>query len=136
GNILVVAMLITPAATARLFVQRFHSLMLLGSLIGALCGLSGLYASYYLNLASGGVIVLVATLVFGVAFVFAPRTGLLAGLVPGPCLGGVPDCGGAWWSGELWPKATDTIAAAVATLCRRHSLHDRHLQPISHAYLH
>jgi manganese/iron transport system permease protein len=80
GNILVVAMLITPAATARLFVQRFHSLMLLGSLIGALCGLSGLYTSYYLNLASGGVIVLVATLVFGVAFVFAPRTGLLAGM--------------------------------------------------------
>jgi manganese/iron transport system permease protein len=80
GNILVVAMLITPAATARLFVQRFHSLMLLGSLIGALCGLAGLYVSYYLNLASGGVIVLTATLVFGIAFVFAPRGGVLAGM--------------------------------------------------------
>ena len=79
GNILVVAMLITPAATARLFVQRFHHMMALGSLIGALCGVAGLYASYYLNLASGGIIVLVATLVFGLAFVFAPRTGLAAG---------------------------------------------------------
>ncbi len=80
GNILVVAMLITPAATARLFVRRFHTLMLLGAIIGAFCGLAGLYASYYLNLASGGVIVLTATLVFGLAFVFAPRTGMLVGV--------------------------------------------------------
>jgi manganese/iron transport system permease protein len=81
GNILVVAMLITPAATARLFVQRFHHLMFLGGIIGASCGVAGLYASYYLNLASGGIIVLVATLVFGLAFVFAPRHGLLANVL-------------------------------------------------------
>ena len=81
GNILVVAMLLTPAATARLFVQRFHTLMLLGAIIGALCGVVGLYASYYLNLASGGIIVLTATLVFGLAFVFAPRNGVLAGML-------------------------------------------------------
>ncbi|MEP7200186.1 MAG: metal ABC transporter permease, partial [Chloroflexota bacterium] len=78
GNILVVAMLITPAACARLFADRFHHLMGLGALIGALCGVVGLYASYYLNLASGGVIVLLATVVFGVCFVCAPRHGVVA----------------------------------------------------------
>lgn len=77
GNILVLAMLITPAATARLFVQRFHTLLLLGSLIGALCGVCGLYASYYLNLASGGTIVLLTTLVFLVCFIAAPSDGWL-----------------------------------------------------------
>ena len=77
GNILILAMLITPAATARLFVQRFQSLMLLGALVGALCGVVGLYLSYYLNLASGGTIVLLTTAVFLVCFVFAPRYGAL-----------------------------------------------------------
>lgn len=77
GNILILAMLITPAATARLFVQRFQSLMLLGALIGALCGVVGLYVAYYLNLASGGTIVLLTTAVFIVCFVFAPRYGVL-----------------------------------------------------------
>ncbi len=81
GNILVVAMLITPAASARFFVERFHWLMLLSALIGAACGVTGLYASYYLNLASGGTIVLLTTLVFGLCFIFAPRHGLLAGMV-------------------------------------------------------
>jgi manganese/iron transport system permease protein len=77
GNILILAMLITPAATARLFVQRFQALMLLGALIGAMCGVVGLYASYYLNLASGGTIVLFTTAVFLVCLVFAPRYGLM-----------------------------------------------------------
>jgi manganese/iron transport system permease protein len=77
GNILILAMLITPAATARLFVQRFQALMLLGALIGALCGVIGLYAAYYLNLASGGTIVLFTTAVFLLCFVFAPRYGVL-----------------------------------------------------------
>ncbi len=77
GNILILAMLITPAATARLFVQRFQSLMLLGAAIGAVCGVVGLYASYYLNLASGGTIVLFTTAVFFLCFVFAPRYGVL-----------------------------------------------------------
>ncbi len=81
GNILILAMLITPAATARLFVQRFQSLMLLGALIGALCGVVGLYASYYLNLASGGTIVLFTTAVFIVCFVFAPTSGILGNIL-------------------------------------------------------
>ncbi len=81
GNILILAMLITPAATARLFVQRFQSLMLVGAFVGALCGVVGLYVSYYLNLASGGTIVLFTTAVFLVCFVFAPRYGLLGNVL-------------------------------------------------------
>lgn len=81
GNILVVAMLITPAATARLFVERFRALMWLGAFIGAACGIVGLYASYYLNLASGGTIVLLTTLVFGICFVISPRYGARARLI-------------------------------------------------------
>jgi ABC-type Mn2+/Zn2+ transport system permease subunit len=53
-------------------------LLALGSPIGALCGVSGLYLSYYLNLASGGTIVLLSTLVFVVCFVCAPSDGWLA----------------------------------------------------------
>lgn len=77
GNILILAMLITPAATARLFVERFHLLIILGALIGAGCGVVGLYASYYLNLASGGTIVLLTTLVFILCFVFSPKSGIV-----------------------------------------------------------
>jgi manganese/iron transport system permease protein len=77
GNILILALLITPAATARLFVQRFQSLMVAGALVGALCAVVGLYLSYYLNLASGGTIVLFTTAVFLVSFVLAPRYGIL-----------------------------------------------------------
>lgn len=78
GNILVVAMLITPAATARLLVERFRTMIWLSAAIGALCGVAGLYISYYLNLASGATIVLLTTLVFAICFVLSPRYGLLA----------------------------------------------------------
>lgn len=77
GNILVLAMLITPAATARLFVQRFHHLLVLGAVVGALCGVSGLYLSFYLDLASGGTIVLLSTCVFIICFLLAPVDGWL-----------------------------------------------------------
>jgi ABC-type Mn2+/Zn2+ transport system permease subunit len=81
GNILVVAMLVTPAATARLFVERFHVLMWLSALIGAVCGITGLYLSYHLQLASGGTIVLLTTLVFALCFVWSPRYGLVASVM-------------------------------------------------------
>lgn len=81
GNILIVAMLITPAATARLFAERFRSLMVLGAAIGAVSGVVGLYVSYYLNLASGGTIVLLTTLVFIVCFIFSPQYGLIANIL-------------------------------------------------------
>jgi manganese/iron transport system permease protein len=77
GIILVVAMLITPAATAQLLTVRFTRLMLTAALIGIASAVVGLYLSYWFDVASGATIVLVQTSVFVVALVFGPR-GLLA----------------------------------------------------------
>lgn len=64
GNILVLAMLVTPAATARLVADRLSTMLLLSASIGALSGVGGLYLSYYRNVASGAAVVLVATAIF------------------------------------------------------------------------
>jgi manganese/iron transport system permease protein len=77
GIILVVAMLVTPAATAQLLTQRFARLMAIAVLIGVACPVSGLYVSFWLDTASGATIVLVETLVFLAVLVLGPRTGLL-----------------------------------------------------------
>jgi manganese/iron transport system permease protein len=74
---LVAAMLVTPAATAYLLTRRLSSMMLISALLGGLSSLVGLYLSYYLNVASGSAIVLVATGLFLLAFFFAPRRGLV-----------------------------------------------------------
>lgn len=74
---LVAAMLVTPAATAYLLVRRLASMMLLSALIGAGSSLVGLFASYYLNVASGAAIVLTTTIVFLMVFLFAPQKGLV-----------------------------------------------------------
>lgn len=78
GNVLVLALLITPAACARLLTDRLRTMMLLAPAIGALSSLGGLYLSYELGLAAGGMIVLVATAVFVLCWLLAPRHGLLA----------------------------------------------------------
>jgi manganese/iron transport system permease protein len=75
GNILVVAMLVTPAAAARLLTDRMPVMMMLSAAIGALSGVVGLYISYHNDVAAGGTIVLVATAVFAVAWLFAPVHG-------------------------------------------------------------
>ncbi len=64
GIILVVALLVTPSATAYLLSQRFFRMMVLGVLLAALAAVVGLYLSYYLNVASGAAIVLVSTCLF------------------------------------------------------------------------
>jgi manganese/iron transport system permease protein len=78
GIIMVVAMLVTPSATAQLLVARFGQMMLLATIIAAVSAVAGLYLSFYLNLASGASIVLLETLFFVLAFVLGPRTGLLS----------------------------------------------------------
>lgn len=78
GNILVLALLITPPAAARLLTDRLGLMMLLAPLIGGGSALVGLYLSWSYDLPVGGTIVLVATAVFLLAWVFAPRHGLLA----------------------------------------------------------
>ncbi len=75
---LVAAMLVTPGAAAYLLARRLPVMMLLAALFGALSSLVGLYASYYLNIASGAAIVLTATIIFLAAFFFAPQRGLFA----------------------------------------------------------
>jgi manganese/iron transport system permease protein len=78
GIIMVVAMLVTPPATAQLIVVRFGRMMALGALLASISAVVGLYASFYLNLASGASIVLVETSLFVVALLLGPRRGLLA----------------------------------------------------------
>jgi ABC-type Mn2+/Zn2+ transport system permease subunit len=78
GIVMVVAMLVTPAATAQLLVVRFERLMILAAVLAALSAVSGLYLSFYLNLASGASIVLIETILFLVALVLGPRSGLLS----------------------------------------------------------
>jgi ABC-type Mn2+/Zn2+ transport system permease subunit len=73
GVALMVAMLVTPAATAFLVARRLPTMIALAALIGALSGVSGLYISYYTNIASGSAIVLVATLVFLATLILTPR---------------------------------------------------------------
>lgn len=74
---LVAAMLVTPAATAYLLTRRLFSMMVLSAGFGALASLVGLYASYYLDVASGAAIVLVATIFFLLAYLFSPSRGIL-----------------------------------------------------------
>jgi manganese/iron transport system permease protein len=74
---LVAAMLVTPAATAFLLVRRLPTMMVLSGLIGGFSSLTGLFASYHLNVASGAAIVLTTTIIFLLAFLFAPQRGLI-----------------------------------------------------------
>jgi ABC-type Mn2+/Zn2+ transport system permease subunit len=78
GVSLMLAMIVTPAAAASFFTRRLLPMMLVGAFLGALAGASGLYASFYMNIASGPAVVLVATLIFGIAFLFAPGRGRLS----------------------------------------------------------
>jgi manganese/iron transport system permease protein len=73
GIILVVAMLVTPAATAQLITVRFMRLMAVAALVGIVSSVIGLYASYWLDVASGATIVLVQTTMFVVALLLGPR---------------------------------------------------------------
>ncbi len=74
---LVASMLVTPGATAYLLTRRLPRMIGLSAVFGALSGVIGLYASYYLDVVSGAAIVLTATVFFLLAFLFAPQRGLL-----------------------------------------------------------
>ncbi|MBE0578018.1 metal ABC transporter permease [Devosia sp.] len=78
GAFLVIAMVVTPGATAYLLTDRFPRLILIAIAVGALSSLVGAYISFFLDGATGGVIVVLQTAVFLLAFVFAPKHGLLA----------------------------------------------------------
>lgn len=77
GVILVLALLITPGATAYLLVKRLNQMMILGATIGIIASISGMYVSYFWNLPSGPAIVLVASGFFTLALLFSPSQGIL-----------------------------------------------------------
>jgi manganese/iron transport system permease protein len=77
GVALMVAMLVTPAATASLLTRRLWQGMLVSATIGAFSAVTGLYLSYYFNIVSGSAIVLTATAIFLLVFLFQPRRGLV-----------------------------------------------------------
>lgn len=78
GAILVIAMVITPGATAYLLTDRFKNIVIIAVVMGTLTGAIGVYISYYLDGATGGVIVCLQTLLFLGAFLFSPKYGLLS----------------------------------------------------------
>ncbi len=78
GAFLVIAMVITPGATAYLLTDRFGRLIVLSVVIGGVTSSVGTYLSYFIDGATGGVIVLLQTALFLVTFVFAPKHGVLA----------------------------------------------------------
>ncbi len=78
GAFLVIAMVVTPGATAYLLCDRFPRLIATSVGIGAVTSFLGAYVSYFLDGATGGIIVCLQTLIFLLAFIFAPKHGLLA----------------------------------------------------------
>ena len=78
GAFLVICLVVTPGATAWLLTDRFPRLLMIAVAIGSITSFLGAWASYYLDGATGGIIVVAQTLLFLMAFVFAPKHGLLA----------------------------------------------------------
>lgn len=78
GAFLVIAMVVTPGATAYLLCDRFPRLIMTSVAVGTVTSFAGAYLSYFLDGATGGIIVCLQTLIFLVTFVFAPKHGLLA----------------------------------------------------------
>jgi ABC-type Mn2+/Zn2+ transport system permease subunit len=74
---LVAALLVTPAASAFLLARRLPVMMVIAACIGIISSVIGLYASYYLNIASGAAIVLAASIIFLLVFLFSPQRGLV-----------------------------------------------------------
>ncbi|WP_107687708.1 metal ABC transporter permease [Neisseria wadsworthii] len=77
GVVLVIAMVITPGATAYLLTDKFSKLVSIAVALGFFTGGIGAYASYFLDGATGGIIVCLQTALFLLAFIFAPKYGLL-----------------------------------------------------------
>jgi ABC-type Mn2+/Zn2+ transport system permease subunit len=77
GIVLVVAMLVTPAATAQLLVRRLHLIMAVGAGVGIVSSVVGLYLSYHADVAASAAVVLTATVIFLLTFLLSPRRGIL-----------------------------------------------------------
>ena len=78
GAVLIVAMIITPAATAYLLTNRMHVMLLLSAVLGMLSSIIGVFLSITFNISSGASIVLASAVFFLIVFIFAPKKGLIA----------------------------------------------------------
>uniref|UniRef100_A0A2A4YUU6 Iron ABC transporter permease n=1 Tax=OCS116 cluster bacterium TaxID=2030921 RepID=A0A2A4YUU6_9PROT len=78
GALLVIGLIVTPGATAYLLCDRFGHLMIVSTIIGSVTSFFGAYISFFLDGATGGVIILLQTIVFIIVFLFAPKYGLVA----------------------------------------------------------
>ena len=83
GAFLVIAMVITPGATAYLLSDRFGFVILLATAIGAGTSLIGSYLSFFLDGATGGIIVVLQAIIFTLVFLFAPKHGFIASKIRG-----------------------------------------------------
>jgi manganese transport system permease protein len=81
GVVLVVAMLITPGATAYLLTDRFERMLLLAPALAVVGAVAGIYGSYYYDASTGGMIVLVESALFALAYLFSPSQGLVTRLL-------------------------------------------------------
>ena len=77
GAFLVIAMVVTPGATAYLLTDKFSKLLIISVLVGTLSSFFGTYISYFLDGATGGIIVSILTIIFIFTFIFAPKHGYL-----------------------------------------------------------
>lgn len=83
GACLVMAMLITPGATAYLLTDRFGKMMMIASIMGTVTSAAGAYASYFFDGSTGGCIIVIQTLIFLMVLMVAPRHGVIAGWLKG-----------------------------------------------------
>ena len=77
GVVLIAAMMVTPAATAYLLVRRLHRMMLVASILCCFSGVFGIFLSWYVGVSSSAAIVLTMTTLFLLAYLFAPKRGLI-----------------------------------------------------------
>jgi len=89
GVVLVISLLVGPGITAYLLVKELHQVMVLGAILGIIGSISGVYASYYLNIPSGPAIVLVTFGLFLSALLFSPSQGILTRPEIAACSGGI-----------------------------------------------
>lgn len=78
GVVLVVAMLIIPGATAYLLTDKFSRMLVIAPVVSAICSITGIYVSYYLDTASGGMVVMTQGIVFALVYLFSPSQGVIA----------------------------------------------------------
>ena len=95
GVVLVVAMLIIPGATAYLLTDKFSRMLVIAPVVSAVCAIAGIYVSYYLDTASGGMVVMTQGIVFALVYLFSPSQGVIA----------------KWTSQQRWTRAEYSAAA-------------------------